>query len=68
MAIVPNKDGGPNYNDKRLSTPNRNNAGTPVGALTPLYQGEIVLDTTNGILYVMTGTTNNDWMPVTRTM
>ena len=50
--------------DKKYSTPNRQNAGTPVGSLTPLYPNELVLDTTNGLYYKAIGKTNNDWQLV----
>jgi hypothetical protein len=50
--------------DRSFCIPNRNNAGTPVGALTPQFSGELVLDTTNGIVYKGMGTTaNTQWMP-----
>ena len=67
MATVPDKANTAGaVVDRKLATPNRNNAGTPVGALTPAYGGEVVLDTTNGITYVSTGITNADWMPFVR--
>lgn len=64
MAIVNNLAliGGPV--DPRLCTPNRQNAGSPIGSVVPLYIGEIVQDTTNVRLFQSTGPTNNDWMHV----
>lgn len=73
MAVVANKDGqGIQANgatgalDKKFATPNRSNAGTPVAAVVPLYAGEIVLDTTNRVLWEAVGLTNADWQPVTK--
>jgi hypothetical protein len=70
MAIVADLSGNhppslPTGIDTRLSAPNRQNAGSPLSALTPLYSGELVLDTTNAQLYIGTGTTNTSWVPVT---
>lgn len=39
-------------------------AGTPIGALVPAYQGEIIQDTSNAIFYAATGLTNADWLPL----
>jgi hypothetical protein len=50
--------------DKKYAHPNRTNAGTPIGSLTPLYANELVLDTTNSRYFKGVGTTNNDWLPV----
>ena len=68
MATVPELSGSTSLMtngqlDTKMETPNRSNAGTPVGALTPLYSGEIVLDTTNFQLWIAFGTSTNDWMP-----
>lgn len=72
MAIIPNKDGagigaggGQTTTDKPFTSPNRKNAGSPLGALTPMYSGEIVLDTTTGDLWYATDTTNSGWAPAT---
>ena len=62
MATVPNKA----YHtplDKKLSSYNRKNAGSPVGSVTPLYTGEIIMDTTDNKLWRAEGTTSNDWLP-----
>lgn len=50
--------------DNKLSHPNRTNAGSPVSALTPLYPGEVIEDTTNRLLWRASGTTSTDWMPI----
>ncbi len=53
--------------DPKLNKPTRSNAGTPVGSLTPAFSGEIVLDTTNRVLWRGTGTSaNTEWMPITQ--
>jgi hypothetical protein len=63
MATVPDKSGNTRL-DKKYSHPNRNNAGTPIGALVPAYPNELVLDTTNFLLWRAIGTTNANWIPV----
>lgn len=70
MAIVADLSGNfppslPGGVDTRLSSVNRNNAGSPVGTLTGAYPGEIVLDTVNNITWMNTGPTNTQWTPVT---
>jgi hypothetical protein len=67
MSIVPNRDGRPVQPDGRMADPayasvNRSNAGSPIGALTPLFVNELVQDTTNRELFRATGPTNNDWV------
>ena len=62
MATVPDKAGISRL-DKRLNDPNRKVASTPVGSLTPLYKGEIVLLTTDGSLFFATDLTNTGWVP-----
>lgn len=37
------------------------NAGSPVGSVTPDFIGQRCLDTTNGLLYTAVGATNADW-------
>jgi hypothetical protein len=76
MPIVPNlADTGPyamdnvgaHGTDRKLASPNRKNAGTPYGSLTPQYSGEMVLDTVNQQLYVGGASTDNTaWTPVFR--
>ncbi len=70
MAIVPNKDGqgisaaGALSNvDRRYTTPNRKNAGSPAGSLTPAYAGEIVQDTTGNSLWIALDMTTTGWAP-----
>lgn len=60
MAIVPNK-GMASAVDKKYATPNRTNAGTPIGSVTPLYPNELVFDSTNVRYYKAIGKTNADW-------
>lgn len=48
--------------DPNYSTPNRNNAGSPVGSVTPQYVGELVQDTTNRVVWRATGTANTAWV------
>ncbi|CAB4163625.1 hypothetical protein UFOVP810_37 [uncultured Caudovirales phage] len=69
MAIVPDlSENFPNSlltgTDTKLSSVNRQNAGTPISVLTPLYSGELVLDTLQSQLYMGTGTANTSWVPV----
>lgn len=66
MAIVENRaftDAASSQLDNKLSTPSRNNAGTPIGVLTPTFAGELITDTTNSIIFVATGLGVNDWAP-----
>lgn len=44
----------------------RNNAGSPVGSVTPAYVGELIVDTTNFIVWRANGTANTAWEPVDR--
>ena len=66
MAIVPNK-GMPTPEDKKYTTPNRTNAGSPIGSLIPLYPNELVFDTTNFRYFKGIGNTNADWQYVVLT-
>ena len=66
MAIVLNK-GMSTPVDKKYATPNRTNAGSPVGSLTPLYPNELVFDITNTRYYKVILITNNDWQYVVLT-
>ena len=79
MAIVPNLDGQgikangfvdnaadaglPTNVDRSYVHFNRTSAGTPLGTLTPLYSGEVVLDTTNGDYYYAAGQSSAGWVP-----
>lgn len=67
MATVPDISGNSPLGlgiDPKLTKPTRNNAGTPVASLTPAFPGELVMDTTNRVLWRATGTTSSDWMTV----
>ena len=66
VDLAGNSPYGPGFIDQRLARPNRANAGTPVGTLTPAYPGEIVSDTTNRQLWRGNGTSTNDWYPITK--
>ena len=51
--------------DNKLCKPNRTNAGTPSGSLTPRYAGELVYDTTNAATYRGVNTSaNTSWEKV----
>jgi hypothetical protein len=63
MAIVANTGIPGGSLDKPLTTPNRKISGSPIGATTPLYCGEIVLDETSGALWYATDLTNTGWAP-----
>lgn len=76
MAIVPDlssttpgaiNNSIPTGVDRKLATPNRVNAGTPYGVLTPMYAGEMVLDSTAAQLWTTSGgVTSTSWIPVTK--
>lgn len=52
--------------DVPFNYPNRTNAGEPNGSITPLYAGEIMLDTTNNCLWKGLNTTSNtSWVALT---
>lgn len=65
MAIVANlaRVGDPVV-DKSFQVFNRTNAGNPntVGPLTPLYAGELVLDTTNNVYWFATDLVATHWV------
>ena len=65
MATVMDKSGNAPRTgvDISFSKANRTNAGTPVGSLTPVIAGELVYDTTNGVMYRSTNTAaNTSWV------
>lgn len=79
MAIVRDLAGGGNVGfqdgrtvDRRLASPNRTQAGTPLGSLTPQYAGELVLDTLNTQMWQASmpvgavAFTTSSWIPVAR--
>lgn len=61
MAIVADRAGVGTL-DKPLTKHNRENAGNPNGVLTPQYSGEIILDTTNAVLYQAQDLSNDSWV------
>ena len=64
MATVADRSGvNPIYGS--FVNANRNNAGEPNGSLTPQYAGEIVLDTTNNVLWKSLTLANSSWVAVT---
>jgi hypothetical protein len=64
MAIVRDLSGN-NPLDSSFNQPNRRNAGEPNGTVTPLYAGEIVLDTTNNALWKAMTLANDSWIMLT---
>lgn len=65
MAIVQNKGGVDNSTDPSYTTYTRTNAGEPNGSLTPAFVGEMVLDTTNNILWKSLSAANSSWVALT---
>jgi hypothetical protein len=51
--------------DPAYCTYNRKNAGDPNGSLTPGYVGEMVLDTTDQVLWKALDLVNNSWVALT---
>lgn len=65
MAIVANK-ADPGYPiDRNYCSYNRTNAGEPNGSITPQYVDEMILDTTNNILWKALSTANSSWVALT---
>jgi hypothetical protein len=62
MATVTNKADSGAIVDKTLVAHNRTNAGDPNGALTPMFSGEIVLDTITKVLWQAQSLTNTSWV------
>ena len=52
--------------DRNYNKQNRILSASPVNVTTPLYAGEIVLETTNNQLWTAAGVLNSDWTPVFR--
>ena len=51
--------------DQKLNDPNRKISGSPIAlALTPVYAGEIVMNTLTGELWFGKGITSSDWTPL----
>ena len=64
MAIVANL-AGTTPRDVPWTTWNRRNAGEPNATIVPQYAGEIILDTTNNVLWKAMGITNDSWVALT---
>ena len=65
MAIVVNKARPEEGTDPSYTTYTRTNAGEPNGSVTPEFVGELVLDTTNNILWKSLSLTNSSWVALT---
>lgn len=65
MAIVKNLGNVDTPIDPALCTYNRTNAGEPNGSITPLFLGEMILDTTNNILWKSLSLANSSWVALT---
>lgn len=65
MAIVANKGNPTEPLDPAYCSANRTNGGEPNGGVTPLFVGEMILDTTNNILWKSLSLTNNSWVALT---
>lgn len=64
MAIVKNKAYSGAFTDPSFCSPNRTNAGSPAGTITPQYAGEIIMDTTNNVRWKAHGVGSNSWTPM----
>lgn len=64
MAIVRDLGSIDGATDKTLVGPNRAGGGEPNGSVTPEFQGEIYLDTTNNVLWQAQTTANSGWVQV----
>jgi len=64
MAIVPDRAGITQL-DVPWTTWNRKIAAEPNGSVLPQYAGEIVIDTTNNVLWKAMGVTNDVWVALT---
>lgn len=65
MATVKNLNNVNPIVDPEYCTYNRTNAGEPNGSLTPEFVGELVLDTTNNILWKALSSANSSWVALT---
>lgn len=63
MATVVDLSGNGGPVDYSLVKHNRINAGNPNASVTPLFSGEIILDSTNDMYWQAMGITNNEWIP-----
>ena len=66
MATVANLGDAGDFSviDPPLTKQNRSNAGDPNGSLTPIFSGEIVLDTTNKKLWQAQTLLNSGWVEI----
>jgi hypothetical protein len=65
MAIVANLADPGGQVDKSYENYNRTNAGEPNASVTPEFAGEIILDTTNNVLWKALGVGNDTWVMLT---
>lgn len=65
MATVANKGNPTEPIDPEYCTYNRTNAGEPNGSVTPQFVGEMILDTTNNILWKSLSSANSSWVALT---
>jgi len=65
MAIVANLGRGDEPIDPSYTTYTRTNAGEPNGSVTPAFVGEMILDTTNNILWKSLSEANSSWVALT---
>lgn len=65
MAIVLNLARPGDGVDRAYCSYNRTNAGEPNGSITPQYVDEMILDTTNNILWKALSTANSSWVALT---
>lgn len=65
MAIVQNKARPGDGTDLAYNSYNRTNAGEPNASITPLFVGEMILDTTNNILWKSLSMANSSWVALT---
>jgi hypothetical protein len=66
MATVPNLGATLEPVDRKLATPNRTVTVVPLSTTTPIYAGEIVLDTVTNGLWVAQSLQNDSWIPITK--
>lgn len=65
MAIVANKGNLTEPIDPSYCSYTRTNAGEPNGSVTPAFVGEMILDTTNNILWKSLSSANSSWVALT---
>lgn len=61
MATVVDRGAVHSRVDRPYTLPTRNNAGSPIAALTPAFGGELVQDSTNHLVWQAVGPTNTNW-------